>query len=215
MDLYGLPLDEFVKARDAAAKQDKSLKALRKPTVAAWLVNQLVRHEKRTIDGLLELGDMLRAAQSKLDSGQLRELTEQRRILLRSLAREARELGKKLGQKVSEATEQEVVDTLSAALADKELGEQVRAGQLTEALRFAGFGDLLAIVPKPQPARSQLEEELKALRAAREEHEKAARRVELLKKELHKAEEEEERTRARLSERENLQTPREKGAGRG
>lgn len=215
MDLYGLPLDEFIQARDAAAKKDKSLKALRKPTVAAWLVNQLVRHEKGTVEGLLELGDLLRAAQSKLDSDQLRELTEQRRTLLRSLAKEARALGKKLGQKVSEATEQEVIETLSAALADKDLGEQVRRGQLTEGLHFAGFGDLLAIVPKPRPAQSQLEEELKALRAAREVHDKATKRVEALKKELRQAEEEEERARARLSELENPRTPKTEGPGRG
>jgi hypothetical protein len=43
--LYELPLDEFVAARDALAKErkDPAVKKLRKPTVPAWAVNQLAR----------------------------------------------------------------------------------------------------------------------------------------------------------------------------
>ena len=204
MDFYGLPLDEFVKARDAEAKRtgDKSLKALRKPTVAAWLVNQLVRHEKQLIDDLLELADLLRKAQNKLDAEGMRELNEQRRQLLRALGRECRALGSKLGQKVSQAVEEEVLATLSAALADKALARQVREGRLTEALHFSGFGDLTAIVPPPRPPEqpNRLEEELERLRSARTEWEKAQKRVEGLQKELRRAEEEEERARARFEE---------------
>lgn len=200
MDLYGLPLDEFVKARDAEAKRtkDKGLKALRKPTVAAWLVNQLVRHEKQLIEDLLELGELLRKAQNKLDAEGMRELNEQRRQLLRALGRECRALGSKLGQKVSQGVEEEVLATLSAALADEGVARQVREGQLTEALHFSGFGDLTAIVPPPRPNR--LEEELERLRAARAAWEKAQRKVEGLQQELRRAEEEEERARARFEE---------------
>ena len=61
--LYGLPLDEFTPARNAAAKElrDQGLKAeadavkaLAKPSVAAWAVNQLTRHHHagyRRIEG--------------------------------------------------------------------------------------------------------------------------------------------------------------------
>lgn len=210
MDLYGLPLDEFVAARDAEAKRtkDKSLKALRKPTMAAWLVNQLVRHKPKTIEHLLELGNMLRRAQAHLDAEGMRELNEQRRLLLKSLAQESRALGRELGQKISEGVEQEVVETLSAALADKELGEQVREGKLTEALHFSGFGDLAAIVPRPAkpPAPSRLAEELNQLRAARAEYERATRRVEQLRQELRQAEEAEEQARARFEKLERKPT---------
>ena len=50
--LYGLPLEEFTKARDALARArakegDKEgaapIKALRKPSVVAWGLNQLAR----------------------------------------------------------------------------------------------------------------------------------------------------------------------------
>ena len=55
--LYGLPLEEFTKARDAEARRlraegDKdaaaAVKALEKPTKAAWAINQVVGRSMRT-----------------------------------------------------------------------------------------------------------------------------------------------------------------------
>lgn len=52
VDLYGLPPDEFTAARNQAAAQARAdgeaavssaIKNLKKPTLAAWLANQLVR----------------------------------------------------------------------------------------------------------------------------------------------------------------------------
>ncbi|MEK8226438.1 hypothetical protein NKG05_10745 [Oerskovia sp. M15] len=69
--LFALPLDEFVAARNAAAKQATAagdsvgaarLRALTKPTVAAWVVNQVARSHAQQIDDLVALGDKLRAA---------------------------------------------------------------------------------------------------------------------------------------------------------
>ncbi|MCW2667516.1 MAG: hypothetical protein JWN57_2478, partial [Frankiales bacterium] len=63
-DLYALPPEEFTAARDAAARQARAdgdragaaaLKALRKPTAPAHLVNLLVRAEPDLVDQLLEL----------------------------------------------------------------------------------------------------------------------------------------------------------------
>ena len=51
LELYGLPPEEFTAARNQVVKQAKdagdvgssaALKALRKPTLAAWLANLLV-----------------------------------------------------------------------------------------------------------------------------------------------------------------------------
>jgi hypothetical protein len=53
--LYGLPLDEFTAARDARARELRrdgerekaaEVAALRKPVLAAWLVNMLARDER-------------------------------------------------------------------------------------------------------------------------------------------------------------------------
>ena len=68
--LYGLPLDEFVKERDALAKrlrgEDReaaaAVKALRKPTVGAWALNQAIRRRRSETDELLETADALRDA---------------------------------------------------------------------------------------------------------------------------------------------------------
>ena len=60
-DLYGLPLDAFVPERDALAKRLRAegrrdeaaeVKALRKPSVAAWAVNQAVRSQPRAARAL-------------------------------------------------------------------------------------------------------------------------------------------------------------------
>src|SRR3954470_6957323 len=97
--LYGLPLDEFVRERDALAKRlsregDREagarVKALRKPTVGAWALNQAVRRRRAETDALLETGERLRAAHEGLlkggDAGVLRETMEEERSLTSVLA---------------------------------------------------------------------------------------------------------------------------------
>jgi hypothetical protein len=74
-ELYGLSLDEFIPARAALVKSLRTdgqrdeagrVSKLRKPFVAAWAVNQLVRTQPREITSLFEAGDALQAAQSEL-----------------------------------------------------------------------------------------------------------------------------------------------------
>ena len=79
--LYAGPADEFTDARNRAAKDvgDKELSAqikkLKKPSVAAWAVNLLVRRESEQIDSVLGLAGQLRAAAEALDGNELRALT--------------------------------------------------------------------------------------------------------------------------------------------
>ena len=74
--LYAGSADDFTEARNQAAKQaqdsgDKELaariKKLKKPSVAAWAVNLLVRRESEQIDSVLGLAEQLRAAAEALD----------------------------------------------------------------------------------------------------------------------------------------------------
>jgi hypothetical protein len=67
-DLYGLPLDEFTAARDAEAKRlraegdaeaAKAVKALRKPSRAAWAINRAVRSEPEAVKELVGAGERL------------------------------------------------------------------------------------------------------------------------------------------------------------
>ena len=76
--LYGLPREEFVAERDALAKQLRAdgqrdeataVKALPKPTVAAWAANQAVRSQKRAARELWKAGDALAKAQEALLAG--------------------------------------------------------------------------------------------------------------------------------------------------
>ena len=150
MDLYGLPPEEFTAARDAAATQDKALKALRKPTVSAWVLNTLVRREPALLDDLTALGVSLTQAQQQGQGEELRALTEQRRQLVASVTQHAVGL---VDRAVSAAARAEVEATLEAVLADAASAEAVRSGQLVRALSFAGFGGAdveSAVAPLPR-----------------------------------------------------------------
>src|SRR5919201_1586357 len=73
-ELYGLPLDEFTPRRDELAKELRTagkrdeaawVKALRKPSAAAWLVNQLARTQRSDAGRVLDSSDALRADQER------------------------------------------------------------------------------------------------------------------------------------------------------
>ena len=153
-ELYGLPLDRFVPARAelakslrAAGRRDdaKAVVALRKPSIAAWAVNQLVRTRHREIQSLFESGDELRAAQSGLlegqgDPGVLRSAGERERAIVAELVGVARGLLTSEGNDLSAATLERVSDTLHAAALDEEARELVRDGRLERELRHVGLG---------------------------------------------------------------------------
>ena len=67
-DLYKLPPDEFVSARTALAKsltgeEARRVKALVKPTIVPWSVNQVSWHSRDVSSRLLKAGEKLRDAQ--------------------------------------------------------------------------------------------------------------------------------------------------------
>ena len=155
--LYTVPPDGFVAARNeavAAAKRAKNpdlareIGRLRKPTLAAWLVNLLAIRRPELMDELVDLSATLRAAQRELRGEQLRELSAQRRAAVAALVGEARDLARQVdprtvGAKLPLA---EVEETLNAALSDTDIAERVRSGRLVRPVRYAGFGE----PPRPQ-----------------------------------------------------------------
>jgi hypothetical protein len=166
-ELYGLSPAEFTAARDAHAQEARAagerevsdaIRKLRRPTVSAWLVNQLVRSDADPVDQLLELGQELREAQQALDGDQIRDLSAQRGQLTQALVQEARRLAAAAGQPVSEANAREVEATFDAALADPAAADAVRSGRLTKALSYAGFGEVdigdAVAVPSASPERA-------------------------------------------------------------
>lgn len=148
-ELYAGDAEDFIARRSEMAKQARSggdrelaaaITALRKPSVAAWLVNLLAHEARQDISALLELGAALRHAQARLSAQELRELSRQRQQVVRALATQAYGIAEDRGHSVSRDALDQVNDTLMAALADPEIAEQVRAGHLTTPLSYSGFG---------------------------------------------------------------------------
>ncbi len=155
--MYEAPPDRFVAARSAAIADAKKagdkdtvklLTALRKPTVAAWLVNLLALRRPELINQLVELATALREAQRSLKGDEMRELSNQRRQIVSALVTEARKLAVAEDPSMTGAKLPlgEVESTLTAALAEPEIAEQVRTGRLIRAATYAGFGE----VPRPR-----------------------------------------------------------------
>jgi hypothetical protein len=218
-DLYGLPLDEFTKTRDELAKELRNagkkeaadeVKALRKPSVSAWVIDQLARRHPQEMKALVKAGDNLRKAQRGAVSGhdpeQLREATRSHRDRLDDLTSFARHELDAGGQ-----TLQRVAQTLRAASIDKQASKALLAGTLATDVEQAGFGPLLSEVPlpagrRPRPAkpkprkapdrsreqaaklRRQLQEARKEAREERRRADAAAREAERAKKNAEKAE---------------------------
>ena len=153
-DLYGLPLDQFVPERTALARElrkagdrDRAgeIAALKKPSVAAWAVNQLVRTQRKAVAELLEAGDGLRAAQDNVlagrgDARSLRAAVERERLAVQTLTDAARGLLSSEGEELSNTMVERVSDTLHAAALDDDAREQVSGGRLERELRHVGLG---------------------------------------------------------------------------
>lgn len=153
-DLYGLPLDRFVTERTALAKalraegrreEAAGVAGMRKPSVAAWAVNQVVRTQRRAVQALFGAGDALREAQARLLAGRgdgrvLRAASERERAAVERLVDAARGLLTSHGLNLSGAVIERVADTLHAAALDEDAREQVREGRLERELRHVGLG---------------------------------------------------------------------------
>ncbi|MDG4822807.1 hypothetical protein O7635_13205 [Asanoa sp. WMMD1127] len=210
VELYTAPPDGFIAARDdlvaeakAAGQKDraKQLGKLRKPTVAAWVVNLLAIRKPELIDQLVELSAALRSAQRELKGDALRELTRQRRDAVNALVKEAVSLATKAdpGNR-GKLPVADVEATLTAAVSDAEVAEQLRSGRLVRAASYAGFGE----VPRPQlrlvtdepPEPAPAEEDGRGAKRAAEAERAAQKRA--AQRELHAAQTEEKSTAKEL-----------------
>jgi hypothetical protein len=150
-ELYALPPAEFTAARDlrvaqARAAGDRTLAAqlrqLRRPTISAWAVNLLARHETESLGGLVELAGELRTAQVTLQGDALRTLMRRRQQVLAALAADAKRLAANFGHPLTDDAVLQVERTLTAALSDPASARQVCSGRLVSSLEYAGFGEL-------------------------------------------------------------------------
>jgi hypothetical protein len=195
-ELYGLPLDRFVKQRTALARslrgegrreEAAEVSALRKPSVAAWAVNQLIRTQRRAVGELFAAGDELRRAHEQVLAGggggeELRAAVERERVAVETLVSAARGLLSSEGQELSDAVVERVSETLHAAALDEDARRQVEGGRLVRELRHVGLGFMPAgrvasPTRRPPKRRTPSPADRAARQAARRRAERAARAV--------------------------------------
>ncbi|MCP9276155.1 hypothetical protein [Mycolicibacterium arenosum] len=182
--LYGVVPEEFTALRTqlvtAAKKRGdsdaaKEIAHARRPTAAAWVVNNLVRTDSTARTRLTEMTSELRAAHSAMDGARIRELTTLQRRLVTDLVRAA--FAAAALADPSAALRGDVTETLQAAIADPEVA--ARLGRLVKAEQWSGFGDFGAsladastdtarpdLVAEPKPPRVSKAE----LRSAEKRH---------------------------------------------
>jgi len=147
-ELYALALADFTSERDARAKALKGsdlaapVKALKKPSLAAWVVNLFVRRDADQLAQVLSIGAALREAQAGMSGEELRALTRQRRQLTAAITQQARALASEEGIRVTQAVADQVEATLTAAMVDERCGDAVRSGLLVAALATTGVDEV-------------------------------------------------------------------------
>jgi hypothetical protein len=164
--LFRLPLAEFTAARNAlATRLTKSgqkeagarVRALSKPPVSAWVVNQLYWRERSWFDRLIASGALLRQAQASGLAGQvanLREPLQAQREALNELSRRAVVFLSQEGHGSNPDVLRRVTLDLEGLAAREPLPDGPQLGRLTSDVDAPGFEALAALVPKATAAGS-------------------------------------------------------------
>lgn len=151
-DLYAVLPAEFIAARDARARAARSdgdeglyaqVKALRRPSAAAWLINLLARSEEG-FDAFSDLSHRLRDAQTNLDAPTMKELGQERTRVIAAMVERAVFLAKEADSQFRDTgtVRDQVTSTLTAAVADPTAEAAVTSGRLVSPLSYAGFGEV-------------------------------------------------------------------------
>ena len=196
--LYQLPLDEFTAARNALAKDAgpdaARIRALSKPPVAAWAVNQLHWRDRDAWDALVEASESARRAHRAVLAGRGGDVRAAGKVhddAVEAALKATLGLVADAGHPVTDATKQAILTTLRALPGDEP------PGRLTRTLQPGGFEALAGLslargaqprpskpAPAPPPKRSAAAEaspssrpkvDVKALTRARQDAAAATR----------------------------------------
>lgn len=166
-ELFGLPVGEFIAARDTLVRRLKAdgaredaaaVKALRRPTLAAWAVNHVVRADPEAGDRLVTTAhDMERAqrrALSGVRDGSLREASAARRHLVEELVDRAAAVLVAAGAAPASHLD-DVGRTFEAASTSPEVAARVAEGCLSASIHpqadFTAVAGLATVAPAPPP----------------------------------------------------------------
>jgi hypothetical protein len=196
--LFKLPLGEFTSARNALAAELKKAgrkaeadetKALTKPSVSAWVVNQLYWRHRGLFDKLIDAGDRIRRAQAAQGDA-AREAASARREAVTALSKIAE--GLLLGGDYGATRDmlRRVTATLDALSSYGSLPNAPSAGRLTDDVEPPGFEALVGMPlggktrPASRPAAPKQASSVAAAKMARAEQRAAQRAEEERKKVL-------------------------------
>jgi len=150
--LFSLPLAEFIAARKTLAVRLKQaghgneadrVKALAKPSISAWAVNQLYWKHRDGFDRLIATGQRFRKAQTSNLAGKVAEM----RGALSDLAHLATALLSNAGHNPTPDTMLRITATLEAMSAYASHPDAPTPGRLTHDVDPPGFESLASLIP--------------------------------------------------------------------
>lgn len=154
--LFKLPLTEFIGTRkklaaqlkkDGNADEAERVKALAKPPISAWTVNQLYWTHREEFDELLATGQRFRKAQTSGKMANMREALDGRREALSQLSDLATEILRDAGHNPSLDTLRRITTTLEALSSYESLSDGLTPGRLTQDVDPPGFDSFGSFVP--------------------------------------------------------------------
>ena len=178
-ELYAAPLTGFVSARKELVKKVrasgdrdavKAIEGLGKPSLPAWVLNQLVRRERPRVDAVLASLDRQRdlqlgALDGSLDPKALQAAREEERTHTAAIAEAAEAILEQGGQASSKGNVDRVTKALRAVALSPSSREELLAGRLVEDAPAGGFEAaaeqldpallLAALSAKPAPAKKK------------------------------------------------------------
>jgi hypothetical protein len=151
--LYQLPPDEFTAARNALAKDagaDRAeIRALAKPPIAAWAVNQVYWKQRDVYDALIAASTEVRKAHKAIlagRAGDIRDVGKAHDNAVESALKAALAILREDGHPATDATRQAIMTTLRALPGDEP------PGRLSRTLQPGGFEMLAGLSLGTKPA---------------------------------------------------------------
>ncbi len=151
--VYQGPLEEFVSRRDALAKELRAakrrddadrVKALRKPSRTAWVLDNIVHEDPAAIEQLVEA---ISTAQTVQSGAELRAAMETIRAAVRAVAAVGARVAIRAGQPMDANA---LAMALHAVIGETKAFEELRAGRLVDVPDGGGL-DILAALPTMAP----------------------------------------------------------------
>jgi hypothetical protein len=155
--VYRGPLEEFVSRRDALVKQLRAakrreeadrVKALRKPSRTAWVLDNIVHEDPASIEQLVAA---INAGQTVQSAADVRLAVETVRTAVRAVAAAGARVAIRAGQPIEANA---LVTAVHAVLGDASAFSELRAGRLVEVPEGGGL-DLLTAMATIAPSPSQ------------------------------------------------------------